>query len=174
MTDTTMFMGITQAQSLLVSYWAARRGGDGRVPRASIDAGDLRAMLASISIVEFGADGRGRFRIAGSRLCELFGMEARGHMLADVLGDHGEAFSLGLSAALERRHPVGGLIETDRADPDQMHAWLRLPLAGPDGQLSQVLCHDELVYARAVINPAHVPVHLRSLPLRRTSPHAAA
>ena len=29
-----------------------------------------------------------------------------------------------------------------------MHAWTRLPLAGPDGQLTQVLCHDELVRAR--------------------------
>ena len=50
-----------------------------------------------------------------------------------------------VKAALERGAPVGGMIEQEDG---RMHAWTRLPLAGPDGQLTQVLCHDELVRAR--------------------------
>jgi len=133
--------GATDSQQMLIDYWCALRNFDGLVSRESIDPGRLRAMLASISIVEFDRFGTGKFRIAGSRLREIFGMEVRGRGIEDVLSEHAETYSLGLSAALERGAPVGGMTEQN----GRMHAWLRLPLAGPDGQLTQVLCHDELV-----------------------------
>ena len=139
-----VFKGVTDSQRELIEYWCLLRDSDGLVRRESIDPGHFRSMLASISIVEFDRFGTGRFRIAGSRLREIFGMEARGRQIEDVVGAHGEAYCLGLSAALERGAPVGGVIEQD----GRMHAWLRLPLAGPDGQLTQVLCHDELVPMR--------------------------
>ena len=145
MTKQNVFKGVTDSQQKLIEYWCGLRDSHGLVRRESMDPGQFRAMLASISIVEFDRFGTGRFRIAGSRLREIFGMEARGRQIEDVLGDHGEAYCLGLAAALERGAPVGGMIEQEDG---RMHAWTRLPLAGPDGQLTQVLCHDELVRAR--------------------------
>lgn len=144
MSKKTVFSGITDSQKNLIEYWCRLRDSDGLVRRESIDPGQFRSMLASISIVEFDRSGTGRFRIAGSRLREIFGMEARGRKVADVVGANGDAYCLGLSSALDRGAPVGGLIEQN----GRLHAWLRLPLAGADGQLTQVLCHDELVPAR--------------------------
>ncbi|MAN67428.1 PAS domain-containing protein [Hyphomonas sp. UBA5107] len=145
MSKQNVFKGVTDSQQKLIEYWCSLRDSHGLVRRESMDPGQFRAMLASISIVEFDRFGTGRFRIAGSRLRQIFGMEARGRQIEDVLGEHGEAYCLGLAAALERGAPVGGVIEQEDG---RMHAWVRLPLAGRDGQLRQVLCHDELVRAR--------------------------
>lgn len=150
MRQQNVFAGITDAQEVLIQHWQSRRDGEGRVARDNIDPGALRSALACISIVEVDEAGEGRFRIAGSRLREIFGVEARGMRLADIAGAHGECYALGLSAALERGEPVGGVIEAG----GRIHAWLRLPLAGEDGQLSQVLCHDELLASRRLIRSA--------------------
>ena len=146
MTKAKVFKGVTDSQQKLIEYWCGLRDSRGSVRRDSMDPGQFRSMLASISIVEFDQAGNGRFRIAGSRLREIFGMEARGRQIEEVLGEHGEAYCLGLAAALERGAPVGGVIEQEDG---RLHAWVRLPLAGPDGYLSQVLCHDELLRPRA-------------------------
>jgi hypothetical protein len=135
------FDGVTPAQQALVGYWRACRNTEGRVQRQCVDPGALRSMLASISLVEIDPGGAGRFRIAGSRLRDIFGTEVRGRLVTEIAGAHGECYALGLSAAIERGEPVGGLIETG----GRVHAWLRLPLAGEDGRLSQVLCHDALL-----------------------------
>jgi len=147
MTKNGVFRGVTSVQRQLVTYWCALRGADGVVRRDSLDPGHFRSMLASISVVEVCEDGRGRFRIAGSRLRDLLGFEARGRFIEDVAGEHAEAYSLGLSAAIDRQLPVGGVIDLG----GRLHAWLRLPLAGPDGRISQVLCHDELISNRRML-----------------------
>jgi len=149
MSNKTLFRGVTIAQQDLISYWKRLRDGAGCVPRDEIDPGALRSMLASISIVQFDESGDGRFRIAGSRLRDIFGIEARGLRVSEVMGGHGDAFSLGLSVALERRSPVGGIIEQNGG----MHAWLRLPLMDSEGRLTMVLCHDEMLPSRRMLTP---------------------
>lgn len=157
MSQPKVFAGVTDAQQMLIDYWRALRDGAGRVSRESLDPGVLRSALSCVSIVEFDQNGIGRFRIAGSRLREIFGMEVRGMRVTEIAGTHGDCYMLGLSAALERGEPVGGVIETG----NRIHAWLRLPLAGEDGHLSQVLCHDELLASRRLLRPgrpADVPI----------------
>lgn len=150
MRQQNVFAGVTDTQQMLIGHWQSRRDGAGRVARDHIDPGALRSTLASISIVEIDETGEGRFRIAGSRLREIFGMEVRGMCVAEIAGVHGDCYALGLSAALERGEPVGGVIES----AGRIHAWLRLPLMGEDGTLNQVLCHDELVPSRRLLRPA--------------------
>ena len=48
-----------------------------------------------------------------------------------------------------------------------MHAWLRLPLLDSNGQLTMVLCHDEMLPSRRLITPNSDSVHT-------SSPRAAA
>jgi len=163
MRQQNVFAGITAAQQQLIRHWQARRTKAGLVPRESLDPGALRSMLASISIVDMGPDGVGRFRIAGSRLRDIFGMEVRGRLVSEIAGAHGDCYALGLSAALERGEPVGGLIETG----GRIHVWLRLPLAGEDGRLSLVLCHDELFASRQALIPALAPEMLVQQPKPR-------
>ncbi|MCA8901291.1 MAG: PAS domain-containing protein [Hyphomonas sp.] len=160
MTKQNVFGGVTAVQRQLIGYWCALQDESGVVHRDALDPGHLRSMLACISIVEFDREGRGRFRIAGSRLRDLFGFEARGRFIEDVVGEHAETYALGLSTAIDRGAPVGGVIETG----GPLHAWLRLPLAGPEGHVTQVLCHDELLVSRRLLltPPAGAPVHART------------
>jgi hypothetical protein len=147
MKETSSFRGITRDQRELIAYWHSRKGPDGLVRRAVIDPGAFRRMLASISIVAFDDTSQGRFRIAGSALRDVFGMDVRGRRVDEIAGAHGETYALGLLAALERRQPVGGVIDTG----GRAHSWLRLPLAGEDGQASQVLCHDQIFTSREAL-----------------------
>lgn len=144
------FSGVTEAQRLLLAHWQECRTSGGRVPRDAIDPGIVRSTLACLSIVELDESGEGRFRIAGSRLRDIFGMDVRGRRVAEIAGAHGECYALGLSSAVERGLPVGGVIETG----GRLHAWLRLPLADDYDQLTQVLCHDELIAHRRELLPA--------------------
>jgi len=135
------FAGMTEAQRLLIEHWHECRTASGLVPRDAIDPGTVRSTLASLSIVEINEAGEGRFRIAGSRLRDIFGQDVRGRPVAEIAGAYGEGYALGLISAIERGVPVGGVMETG----GRLHAWLRLPLADDYGQLTQVMCHDELV-----------------------------
>ena len=140
MYESTSFRGLTQAQSDLIGHWKARGVGMGPPAREQLDPGAIRAHLSEISIVEIGAHGRAKFRLAGSALRTIFGREMRGRFLADLDRDVFEMWSLGLSSVLDQRRPVGGLIERDT----DVHAWLRLPLqSGERGAV--VLCHDSLI-----------------------------
>lgn len=138
--ESTGFKGRTQAQSELIEHWQARGVGMRPPAREQLDPGAIRAHLSAISIVEIGARGRAKFRLAGSALRTIFGREMRGRFLTDLDRDMFEMWSLGLSSVLDQRRPVGGLIERDT----DMHAWLRLPLqSGEQGAV--ILCHDSLI-----------------------------
>jgi hypothetical protein len=145
------FAGVTEAQRLLIAHWYACRSSDGLVARDAIDPGIVRSTLACLSVVEVNEDGEGRFRIAGSRLRDIFGMDVRGRRVAEIAGSHGECYALGLSSAVDRGMPVGGLIETAGL---LLHAWLRLPVADEFGDLTMVICHDELIQNSRALLPA--------------------
>jgi len=138
--ESTGFQGLTDAQSDLISYW--RKAHTVGIPpaRESLDPGAIRGHLSSISIVEIGRDGQARFRLAGSKLRQIFGQDMRGRSLTELAPTAYEMWSLGLSCMLEQQRPLGGLIERG----SDAHAWLRLPLqTGPGGAL--ILCHDSLI-----------------------------
>jgi hypothetical protein len=141
--------GATGAQVSLLSYWLTRQDSSGRVPLETINAGDLRSILSGLSIVELDAEGRCRFRLAGSRLCEEFGQELRGKVINDALGERSDEFSEGVAEALESGQPVAGV--RDSARQGECHAWLRLPVSGSDPDVNQVLCLDEFVPQRALL-----------------------
>ena len=143
------FSGVTEAQRLLITYWYGCRASDGLVPRDAIDPGIVRSTLACLSVVEVNEVGEGRFRIAGSRLRDIFGMDVRGRRIAEIAGAHGECYALGLTSAVQRGLPVGGVIETG----GRLHAWLRLPVADDLGALTMVICHDELIPSRRALLP---------------------
>jgi hypothetical protein len=149
MFDKHSFAGVTEAQRLLIAHWYECRTAEGLVPRDAINPGIVRTTLASLSVVEIDPAGEGRFRIAGSRLRDIFGLDVRGRKVAESAGAHGECYALGLSAALERGLPVGGIIETG----ERVHAWLRLPVVDEEGDLSLVICHDELISSRQALTP---------------------
>ena len=139
------FQGVTDAQSDIISHWRSLAA-QSRLPcpqRRQVNPGALRTHLAHLSILEVGSDGRARFRIAGSRLCEILEMDPRGRCVCDLPAGLADMWMLGLEAAIARAEPVGGII-ADRSG-GRPHAWLRLPLVDGDGRMRLILCHDQLI-----------------------------
>lgn len=148
--------GATDAQKFLLEYWHSKMSDGKRVERARICPGELRLYLANISLVHLDEDGNARFRLAGSRLRDVVGIEARGRLVSEIPDLLEEAWVDGLEYTLETARPVGGV---SRRKTDS-HAWLRLPLRDQFGKLSIVLCHDELVSGCIVTGLGGVSNHL--------------
>ena len=136
----TDFPGLTLAQAELIEHWRACCHGGGLPLREQLDPGQIRAHLSEVSIVEIQDNREARFRLVGSGLRKVFGQDMRGRRIADLEQGVLEMLSLGLERSCEEQRPVGGLIERTY----DTHAWLRLPLQGPEHAV-QVLCHDVLI-----------------------------
>src|SRR5262245_848941 len=62
----------------MYAYWNARRGSRLAPERGDIEPGVIREILGDSFIVSFDADGDHPFRLAGTRVCALFGHELKG------------------------------------------------------------------------------------------------
>jgi hypothetical protein len=66
------------ATRMLFSYWDALRGERAAPERGEIEPGEIRHVLADTFILEIKDDRRCEFRLAGTRICALFGRELKG------------------------------------------------------------------------------------------------
>lgn len=142
MNHVDQFLQLTDGQLKLLDYWMSHQGPSGCAPRAAINPGEVRELLSNISIVELSQTGRATFRLAGSMLRDIVGTEARGRSVSDIQGGDLEPWCDALLTLLDTRAPMSGVNEHHSG---QRHVWLRLPLLDADGDLTQIMCHDELV-----------------------------
>jgi hypothetical protein len=63
---------------LLFSYWDALRADRAAPERAQIEPGQIRHILADTFILGMEPEGRATFRLAGTRMCALFGRDLKG------------------------------------------------------------------------------------------------
>ncbi len=69
----------------LYAYWEQRRGRRSAPERADIEPGAIRQALSDIFILELGNAAAGHsFRLAGTRVCALFGRELKGESFIDL------------------------------------------------------------------------------------------
>jgi hypothetical protein len=68
----------------LFDYWNERRGRRQAPERGDIEPGDIRSVLADTFILAFDAPASHPFRIAGTRVCALFGRELKGEAFVDL------------------------------------------------------------------------------------------
>ena len=71
----------------MFSYWDALRGERAAPERGEIDPGAIRNILADTFILELEADRSAQIRLAGTRLCALFGGELKGRAFGTLWGD---------------------------------------------------------------------------------------
>ena len=142
---TNDFEGLTKSQVSLVEYWNNRSAARGVFTRADIDPGALRVFLKSILLMDISSV-EPVCRIAGSAFREKLGEELRGRRLSEMPFEIREAWALGTSQACSTQKPAGGLCVKGEA----VHAWLRLPVFNATGQLTQILCHDEVLTGDAL------------------------
>ena len=66
------------ATRMVFSYWDALRGERAAPERGEIEPGEIRHVLADTFILEIDRDRTAEFRLAGTRICALFGRELKG------------------------------------------------------------------------------------------------
>jgi hypothetical protein len=71
----------------LYDYWNGRRGADAMPERDDIDPGAIRRVLADSFVLAVEPGQHPRFRVAGTRICELFGRELRGEDFMALWGE---------------------------------------------------------------------------------------
>ena len=72
----------------LFDYWEERRGGRMMPERAEIEPGAIRRALADTFILSFEPSSGHPFRLAGTRVCALFGREIKGEAFVHLFA-HG-------------------------------------------------------------------------------------
>jgi hypothetical protein len=68
----------------LFGYWAARRGTRAAPERGEIEPSAIRRALGDVFILEFDRGSGHPFRLAGTRVCALFGRELKNERFIDV------------------------------------------------------------------------------------------
>jgi len=105
---------------LLHAYWEKIRGDRAAPERAEIEPGEIRHLLADSLILELDVPARSAvIRLAGTRVCALYGRELRGQPFGVLWGDRpGDAWRLTETVALDT---LGGALSFRGAPP-----WLGL------------------------------------------------
>jgi hypothetical protein len=92
---------------LLVGYWSRIRNGRDVPDQTDIDPRAVKRMLSHIFILDAVNQGRPTYRLAGTALCERFGLELKGTgFLAHWEGQSGVALASILKQALKTSQPV--------------------------------------------------------------------
>lgn len=115
----------------LFDYWNTRRGNRPAPERNDIDPADIRQSLGDTFLLAADFVGELRFRLAGTRICALFGREIKGEAFAMLWSEESSRAIESLTAAVtgEAIGSVAGLRgrTADGADVDL--EMLILPLA---------------------------------------------
>ena len=153
----------------LYRYWNELRAGRDAPGRSEVDPRRISGSLETMFILESRDDGQMRFRLAGTKLCEWLGMEARGCMAEAVMAPGHELEMADLARRVLRSPGVGvmRLRAVDGAGTDWSGEALLLPLRSELGDLARVMgCVNlDAVDRRRRPQP---PLRLRSLGSRLT------
>lgn len=135
-------------QREVYDYWLKLRG-DRRMPtRDEFRPKGIVRRLPMMSLVELSAcERRFRFRLAGTGLRNVFGEELTGRFLSDIaFGEQLDFWREVYDGVAGSAVPAQGYTRLAWRDrPVVVQAWLRLPLAGADGQVSAILGYDRFL-----------------------------
>jgi hypothetical protein len=117
----------------LFEYWNARRGTRLAPERADIDPGAIRQVLGDTFVVEQHYTGNHLFRLAGTRLCALFGRELKAESFTSLWQRSGQNAIRELIAVVMQEKAgvvasVAGATSDDALAPVHLEM-LMLPLA---------------------------------------------
>lgn len=124
------------------AYWTALRRGDDVPSRSQIDPRGLENILSNTFILERIAPGIARFRLAGSLVNEMAGMEVRGMPITAFFTTEARKQ---LSSAMEHMFDTPAIIELElqveaaRLQTPREARMLLLPLRSDLGDISRVL-----------------------------------
>ena len=130
----------------LFAYWNRIRGSEPAPRRSDIEPGDIRRVLPDTFILEVIAAGNHRVRLAGTRMCSLYGREIKGSNFLDLWSDEDRATIAGAAERVSE-DAAGVVIEVDlfsARDRSVTCEFLLLPLR------HGVTSHDRILGSCAV------------------------
>lgn len=171
----------TKGTRELFLYWNRLRGKRRAPARAEIEPADIRTLLQDTFILEEDSRGQGVFRLAGTRLCAVFGRELKGFVFASLWSDRNRRLVARLmrNTFHDNAVVVVGFTVTSRNDRTCDFELIMLPLDS-DGEGARVLGAavavdrpfwigvDPIVECRMttvrVVDPDREPVFLKNRP----------
>ena len=136
---------VTQGQRELFDYWL-RSAGQRRMPaRSDLDPLKVPTLLPHIGLIDVrdGID-QASFRLAGTRLHDIYGQEITGKRADEVFsGDSAGYWRRIHECVVEKGLPLHGVVRGPAKGRDHIVLfWLRLPLSEDGGRVDRILCHD--------------------------------
>ena len=125
----------------LLDYWNELRGSRTAPKRSEHEPRDLKRGLPHVCILERNDRWTDRFRLAGTGLCNVYGIEFRRHNMAALWQDESQQEILTLLNDVTGSGTIG-LVEYTAETPDNRQLSLEmalLPLAQDNGAITRVL-----------------------------------
>jgi hypothetical protein len=135
---------VIREQRELFDYWRSCAKGRQMPSRADIDPAAIAALLPGISILDALSPTQLIYRLAGTRLRDIFGREVTGKSVFDLeLGEKQSYWRAVYRKVIEECMPMQGAVKGPVVDRDHVVLfWLRLPLGEEATQVNKILCHD--------------------------------
>jgi hypothetical protein len=146
-------------QRQLFDYWLDKCSAQGLPGRRDISPADIPRLLPHVSLIDVLSDASVfRYRLAGSRLRDIFDREVTGSVVPAAAEDGRSGYWF---KALERvarsARPANGALRGARQSSEHLvQFWLRLPLACDGSGVDMILGHDLCVPVGAVAIPGGV------------------
>ena len=136
---------VTQGQRELFDYWLRSAGQRPMPARSDLDPLKVPRLLPYLGLIDLrdGVD-QGLFRLAGTRLRDIYGQEITGKRVDEVFsGDSATYWNRIHRRVTETGLPAYGVVRGPAEGRDHVVLfWLRLPLSEDGGQVDRILCHD--------------------------------
>jgi hypothetical protein len=136
---------VTQGQRDLFDYWQSSAGQRRMPARSDLDPLRVPRLLPNLGLIDLrGGFNDASFRLAGTRLRDIYGQEITGKRVADVFAGDAAAYWRRIHfRVVEWGQPLHGVIRGPVQGRDHIILfWLRLPLSEDGGCVDRILCHD--------------------------------
>jgi hypothetical protein len=136
---------VIAGQRQLFDYWLERAASAPMPARRDIRPADIPHLLPNISLIEIlRAPPQMRFRLAGTRVRDIYDREVTGLSLDDIdWGGQAAYWRKAHSRVAETGRPAQGVVRSLRASKDHLvHFWLRLPLLTDGPEPAMILGYD--------------------------------
>ncbi len=124
-------------QRELFDYWLSLKRERELPRRSDVSPVSMRRLLPHVSLMELKEEiSASRFRLAGSALRDIFGVELTNRTLADPCwGVHTSYWERVCKQLLQERAPLSGMLRAPGMGREHLVLfWMRLPLLSDDGQ----------------------------------------
>ena len=132
-------------QRQLFEYWLDRAAGAAMPARRDIRPADIPHLLPSISLMDIlRSPCRMRFRLAGTRVRDIYDREVTGLYLDDIeWGGQADYWRTAHQRVADTGRPAQGVVRSLRGSKDHLvHFWLRLPLVTDGPEPAMILGYD--------------------------------